>query len=65
MISIMFTLALLVVFPLGKGILGNRGIRLGLDLVGGSHLVYQAHFSEGATSEEKARNRISIHVLVR
>ena len=56
MIGIMFALALLVVFPIGKGILGNRGIRLGLDLVGGSHLVYQAHFSEGATSGEKARD---------
>lgn len=56
MISIMFALALLVVFPIGKGILGQKGIRLGLDLVGGSHLVYQAQFSEGATSEEKARN---------
>jgi len=30
-------------------------IRLGLDLVGGSHLVYQAQFPEGATGEDKAR----------
>jgi len=52
-ISILFALALLVVFPLGKGILGQKGIRLGLDLVGGSHLVYQAKFPENATSEEK------------
>jgi protein-export membrane protein SecD len=29
-------------------------MRLGLDLVGGVHLVYQAQFLEGATSEEKA-----------
>ncbi len=56
MISVMFALALLVVFPIGKGILGNKGIRLGLDLVGGSHLVYQAQFAEDATSEEKARD---------
>lgn len=55
-ISILFTLALLVVFPLGKGILGQKGIRLGLDLIGGSHLVYQAQFPEDATSEEKARD---------
>jgi len=38
-ISIIFTLALLVVFPMDKGILGNKGVRLGLDLIGGSHLV--------------------------
>ena len=31
-------------------------MRLGLDLVGGSHLVYQAQFPEGATAEDKARN---------
>jgi len=30
-------------------------IRLGLDLVGGSHLVYQAQFPEGATGVDKAR----------
>ncbi|MBA7675481.1 Protein translocase subunit SecD [subsurface metagenome] len=55
-ISIIFTLALLVVFPINEGTLGKKGIRLGLDLVGGSHLVYQAHFTEGATGEEKARD---------
>jgi preprotein translocase subunit SecD len=56
LISIIFTLAVLVVFPIDKGILGKRGVRLGLDLVGGSHLVYQARFPEDATSEEKARD---------
>lgn len=55
-ISIIFALALLVVLPINEGILGKRGIRLGLDLVGGSHLVYQAQFPEGATGEEKARD---------
>ena len=55
-ISIIFTIALLVVFPLNEGILGKKGIRLGLDLVGGSHLVYQAQFPEGATREDKARD---------
>ncbi len=55
-ISIIFALALLMVFPLNEGILGKKGIRLGLDLVGGSHLVYQAQFPEGATREDKARD---------
>ena len=55
-ISILFVLALLVVLPVNEGILGKRAIRLGLDLVGGSHLVYQAQFPEGTTAEEKARD---------
>jgi len=55
-VSVIFTIALLVVFPVDKGILGGKGIHLGLDLVGGSHLVYQAQFPEGATSDEKDRD---------
>ena len=31
-------------------------MRLGLDLVGGSHLVYQAQFPEGASADDKAKN---------
>lgn len=34
---------------------GREEMRLGLDLVGGVHLVYQAVFPEGATGEDKAR----------
>jgi len=37
-------------------IFGRQGMRLGLDLVGGVHLVYQAQFSEDATPQEKARD---------
>jgi preprotein translocase subunit SecD len=33
--------------------LGRTGLNLGLDLVGGVHLVYQADFTESATAEEK------------
>jgi len=36
-------------------VFGREQIRLGLDLVGGSHLVYQAQFPDGATGEDKAR----------
>ncbi len=56
MILIIFALALSVVLPIEEGMLGKRGMRLGLDLIGGSHLVYQAQFPEGATGEEKARD---------
>mgnify|MGYP001254849733 CR=1 FL=1 len=52
----LFVLALLVVVPIDQGILGRKGLHLGLDLIGGSHLVYQAQFPEGATGEEKARS---------
>ena len=44
-IGILFALALLVVVPIDKGVLGKRGMTLGLDLQGGTHLVYQADFS--------------------
>jgi len=44
-ISIIFALALLVVLPVNEGILGKRGIRLGLDLQGGTHMVYKADLS--------------------
>ena len=40
-----FTLALLVILPVDKGLLGGRGILLGLDLQGGIHLVYKADLS--------------------
>ena len=54
-ILVIFILALCVVFPISQGVLGKRGLHLGLDLVGGVHLVYQAQFPEGATGEEKER----------
>ncbi|GAI78250.1 unnamed protein product [marine sediment metagenome] len=55
MVLVIFALASCVVLPIGGGVLGGKGIHLGLDLVGGSHLVYQAQFPEGITVEEKAR----------
>jgi preprotein translocase subunit SecD len=44
-IIIIFTLSLLTVLPIDKGLLGGRGILLGLDLQGGIHLVYKADLS--------------------
>jgi preprotein translocase subunit SecD len=40
-----FILALFVLFPIEKGKLLGRGIRLGLDLQGGTRIVYQADLS--------------------
>ena len=52
----LFGFALWTLLPLEGERFGRQGMRLGLDLMGGSHLVYQADFPEDATGEEKARN---------
>ena len=41
-----------LIYPL----FGRKDMRLGLDLIGGSHLVYQAEFPKDATAEDKARS---------
>ncbi|MFC2122989.1 protein translocase subunit SecD [Bacteroidota bacterium] len=55
-IVIIFAAALWVLLPIDSERFGRQGMRLGLDLVGGSHLVYQAQFPEGATADDKAKN---------
>jgi len=61
-ISILIILALLVVLPINKGILGKRGIQLGLDLQGGAHLIYQADLSqvESGTGAEAVNGAIAV-----
>lgn len=44
-VLIIFGLAAAVVLPINDGALGSRALRLGLDLQGGVHIVYQADFS--------------------
>jgi preprotein translocase subunit SecD len=44
-VLIIFALALSIVLPINEGLLGKRGIRLGLDLQGGIHVVYKADLS--------------------
>lgn len=51
-VLIIFALALSVVLPLDEGLLGKRGIRLGLDLQGGIHMVYQADLSSVEAGDE-------------
>ncbi len=51
-IIVIFVLALLIVLPVDKGILGRRGIVLGLDLQGGILLVYQADLPPGSEAEK-------------
>lgn len=61
-IGIIFALALLVVVPIDKGVLGKRGMTLGLDLQGGTHLVYQADFSsvESGTEAQALNGAIAV-----
>jgi preprotein translocase subunit SecD len=61
-IIIIFVLAILTVVPLDKGVLGHKGVRLGLDLQGGTHLVYQADFSsiEPGTEAEALDGAIAV-----
>jgi len=53
-ILIIFGFALWAILPLQGERLGRQGLRLGLDLVGGVHLVYQADFPEDASGQEQA-----------
>ena len=52
LILIIFLLAILVVLPVDKGLLGGKGVLLGLDLQGGIHLVYKADLSSVESGKE-------------
>jgi len=52
-ILIVFAFALWTLLPIDSTRLGREGLNLGLDLVGGVHLVYEADFSENATAAEQ------------
>jgi preprotein translocase subunit SecD len=48
----LFAFAVWTVFPINGQRMGRNGMRLGLDLVGGVYLVYEANFSENVTSAD-------------
>jgi len=50
-ILIVFALAVWVLVPINGERFGKQGMRLGLDLVGGVHLVYRIVFRDDATNE--------------
>ncbi|MFH1169659.1 MAG: protein translocase subunit SecD [Chloroflexota bacterium] len=50
----LFGFALWTILPLQGDRLGRHGMQLGLDLVGGVHLVYQADFPAGTTAAEQS-----------
>ncbi len=49
---LLFVVAVFIVLPIGKGWIGGRGVQLGLDLQGGTHMVYQADFSSVAPADQ-------------
>jgi preprotein translocase subunit SecD len=53
-VLIIFVLCLAVVFPVNQGALGKRGLRLGLDLLGGLQIVYQADLSSVAAGDRSS-----------
>jgi preprotein translocase subunit SecD len=61
-VLVIFILASLVVLPLEKGTWGKKGLRLGLDLQGGVHIVYEADLSgiEPGGEEEALKGALAI-----
>jgi len=61
-ILVIFALAAAVVLPIDDGFLGRKGVRFGLDLRGGIHMVYQADFSqiEPGTEVETLEGTIAV-----
>ena len=53
-ILVIFAFTLWTILPIGGERFGREGMRLGLDLVGGVHLVYQVNFTENATGGTSA-----------
>jgi preprotein translocase subunit SecD len=58
-----FIVLLGVVFPLSEGFITSRGVKLGLDLQGGTRIIYQADLSAISSSEESGALDGSIAVL--
>jgi len=61
---VLFTLALLIVLPIGSGVLGSKGLQLGLDLKGGSYLVYQADLTKKDPSQTDAQVMAAIQTTI-
>ena len=54
LIIAIFAFTMWILFPIDSSKMGREGLQLGLDLVGGVHLVYQADFAQNMTAEERA-----------
>jgi preprotein translocase subunit SecD len=65
-IVVIFALTVWAVLPNSKlsESLGRKGMRLGLDLVGGVHLVYQGQFSENTTGADKSAAMDRVQLVI-
>jgi preprotein translocase subunit SecD len=63
LVVVIFALALAVVFPIERGLLSHSAIRLGLDLQGGTRLVYRADLSNIPEKERSDAIKGAIAVL--
>jgi preprotein translocase subunit SecD len=65
-ILVIFALTVWAVVPNSSlsGAIDRNGLRLGLDLVGGVHLVYQAQFSENTTESEKSAAMDRVQLVI-
>jgi preprotein translocase subunit SecD len=59
----LLVVASLIAFPINSGVLGHWGIRLGLDLQGGTRIQYSANLTGVAETERKATLESVIAVL--
>ena len=64
-ILIVFAFALWTVLPIDAEKLGRKGMHLGLDLVGGVHLVYEAEVTDNATELARSMSRTVITIQKR
>ena len=62
-VVVIFALALAVVFPIERGLLSHSAVRLGLDLQGGTRLVYKADLSNIPEKERAEAMNGAIAVL--
>jgi preprotein translocase subunit SecD len=65
-IGVVFIIAAAIVFPMSSqngGALGNKPVKLGLDLSGGVHLVYQADLSKIPPADQNAAMDADVAVI--
>ena len=55
LVIILLVLALCIVFPVNNGILGHKDFKEGIDIKGGTYLLYQADLSQKPASETDAQ----------
>ena len=63
-VLILLILALCIVLPINSGLLAGRGFQLGLDLKGGSYLLYEADLTKKDPSETNAQAMAAVQSTI-